>query len=93
MSLLDVFFSRQKKEDSAAIARERLQILVTHQRSDRATPDYLPAMKKDILEVVSRYVTIDQDNVSVTFENNEHLSVLEVEVTLPDNSTTKVSIA
>ncbi|MCL6269610.1 cell division topological specificity factor MinE [Sansalvadorimonas sp. 2012CJ34-2] len=95
MSLLDVFCHRQKKEreNSAAIARERLQILVTHHRSDMKAPDYLPEMKKDILAVIGKYVTVEQENVSIHFESADDISVLEVEVTLPEEDQTKVRMA
>ena len=95
MSLLDVFCSKQKKEreNSAAIARERLQILVTHQRSDVKAPDYLPEMKKDILAVIGKYVTVEQENVSIHFESNDDISVLEVEVTLPEEDQARVNMA
>ena len=92
MSLLDVF-RREKKENSAAIAKERLQILVTHERTSVETPDYLPAMEQDILAVVRKYVPVGQDNVTIHFENNDDISILEVEVTLPDQDSSKVHIA
>ncbi|MTI12222.1 cell division topological specificity factor MinE [Sansalvadorimonas verongulae] len=86
MSILEIFRSREKKANSAAIARERLQIIVAHERNGQhTTPDYLPAMKQDILNVVRKYVQVEQDHVSITFENQQDVSILELNVTLPDN--------
>lgn len=83
MSLLDYF--RTSKKKSASVAKERLQIIVAHQRNERNAPDYLPQMKKDILEVIRKYVDIDVDQVSVALEKKDHdLSVLELNVTLPE---------
>jgi cell division topological specificity factor len=83
VALLDYF--RTSKKKSASLAKERLQIIVAHQRSQRNTPDYLPQMKKDILEVIRKYVEIDVDQVSVQLEQKDDaLSVLELNVTLPE---------
>lgn len=84
MALLDYF--RTSKKKSANLAKERLQIIVAHQRSERNTPNYLPQMKKDILEVIRKYVDIDVDQVSVQLEQkDDSLSVLELNVTLPES--------
>ena len=85
MALLDYF--RTPKKKSASLAKERLQIIVAHQRSERSTPDYLPQMKQDILDVIRKYVEIDIEQVSVQLEqNDDSLSVLELNVTLPESS-------
>ncbi|MCF6456633.1 MULTISPECIES: cell division topological specificity factor MinE [Pseudoalteromonas] len=84
MSLLDYF--RSQKKTTASLAKERLQIIVAHERSSRGTPDYLPQLKQDILEVIRKYVHIEQDQVQVQLEQNEDdLAVLELNVTLPDD--------
>ncbi|MFT4928551.1 MAG: cell division topological specificity factor [Phenylobacterium sp.] len=86
MALLDYF--RKPKKQTANLAKERLQIIVAHQRSQRNsnTPDYLPQMKKDILDVIRKYVEIDIDQVSVQLEQkDDSLSVLELNVTLPES--------
>ncbi|MEM0515779.1 cell division topological specificity factor MinE [Pseudoalteromonas sp. YIC-827] len=83
MSLLDYF--RSQKKTSASTAKERLQIIVAHERSQRGTPDYLPQLKQDILDVIRKYVAIDAEAVQVQLEQNEDdLAVLELNVTLPD---------
>lgn len=61
MSLLSYF--RSPKIKTASLAKERLQIIVAHERSQRDTPDYLPQLKKDILEVIRKYVPISSDQV------------------------------
>ncbi|WMC12183.1 cell division topological specificity factor MinE [Oceanimonas pelagia] len=84
MSLLDYFRSR-KNQSSAKIAKERLQIIVAHERSQRDTPDYLPQLKQDILEVIRKYVNIDLEQISVQLDQKgENLSVLELNIMLPE---------
>lgn len=82
MSFFD-YFSR-KKYDSASIAKERLQVIVAHERNKRNQPDYLPALQKDIMEVIKKYVEIDIDNIEVQLDNHGNYAVLELNVTLPD---------
>ena len=83
MSILD-FFRERKKTSSASIAKERLQIIVAHERGARAQPDYLPALQKELIEVIRKYVAIDDDQVQVLLENQGNCSILELNITLPD---------
>jgi len=82
MGLLDYF--RSQKKTSAGVAKERLQILVAHERAERDRPSYLPQLQKDILEVIRRYVAVDQQAVSVNLEKNAHQEILELNVVLPE---------
>ena len=82
MSILD-YFTRNKR-DTASIAKERLQIIVAHERTKREQPEYLAAMQKDIMAVVRKYVDIDTDSIDVQLEKNGDCAVLELNVTLPE---------
>ena len=82
MSLLDYF--RTTKPSSASIAKERLQILVAHERSSRNQPSYLPQLQKELLEVIRKYVNVDQDAISVNFEQDDDQEILELNIVLPD---------
>ncbi|MEJ2762634.1 cell division topological specificity factor MinE [Photobacterium sp. MCCC 1A19761] len=84
MALLEFF--RPKKTTTATVAKERLQIIVAERRtSAQGTPSYLPQLKQDILEVIRKYVEITPDQVTVNLDQREEdLSVLELNVTLPD---------
>ncbi|MCL1114071.1 MULTISPECIES: cell division topological specificity factor MinE [Shewanella] len=85
MSILD-YFRSNKKPNTASLAKERLQIIVAHQRGERGAPDYFPKMKQEIIEVIRKYVQISDDQVSVQLDqNDDNLSVLELNVTLPDS--------
>lgn len=84
MSLLDYF--RSTKKNTASTAKERLQIIVAHERNRRNSPDYLPQLERDILAVIRKYVDIAGDQVSVSLEkSSDELSVLELNVTFPDD--------
>ena len=84
MALLEFFLP--KKTTTASVAKERLQIIVAERRSaDQATPSYLPQLKQDILAVIRKYVAISPEQVTVNLDQREEdLSVLELNVTLPD---------
>lgn len=84
MSLLDYF--RSSKKNSANTAKERLQIIVAHERRKRNSPDYLPQLERDILEVIRKYVDISPEDIAVSLEKrDDELSVLELNVTFPDD--------
>ncbi len=83
MSFMD-FFRAQKKPTTASMAKERLQIIVAHERGQRSQPDYLPQLHRDILEVIRKYVPISEDQVQVELDSQGTCSVLELNITLPD---------
>ncbi|MGZ0019809.1 cell division topological specificity factor MinE [Nitrosomonas sp. wSCUT-2] len=82
MSLLDYF--RSSKPKTAPVAKERLQILVAHERKYRNQPSYLPQLQKELLEVIRKYVNVDQDAISINFEQDENQETLELNIILPD---------
>lgn len=81
MALLDFF--RQRRSNSASIAKERLQVLVAHDRRGRG-PSYLPQLQRDLIKVIRKYVTVDNDAVSVTVEQDGNQEILELNIVLPD---------
>ncbi len=83
MNLLD-FFRARKEPNSASIARERLQILVASERKLRDQPDFMPALQRDLLEVIRKHVAIDDDQVQVEMANQGDYSILELNITLPE---------
>lgn len=82
MSIFDYFRSKGN-DKTASVAKERLQVIVAHERKKRDQPDYLPRMQQEIMEVIKKYITVDQDQVSVQLENTDDCSVLELNITLP----------
>ena len=78
MSFFDYF-------NTASIARERLQIIVAHERGKREQPDYLPQLQQEILDVIRKYVNVGQDQVQVQLDKNDDCSILELNITLPED--------
>jgi cell division topological specificity factor len=68
---------------SAKVARERLQIVLSHQRSEGSDIDFLPKLRHELLAVICKYVQIDQDQINVQLQKTENRSVLELNITLP----------
>jgi len=86
MSLLDYF--KSTKPHTAKLAKERLQILVAHERSARNQPSYLPALQQELLKVIQKYIQVDQDAISVSFDSDDDQETLELNIVLPDNPNT-----
>ncbi|MCU0834620.1 MAG: cell division topological specificity factor MinE [Chromatiaceae bacterium] len=85
MSLLDYFRSSRSK-GTASVAKERLQILVAHDRSERHRPSYLPKLQREILDVIRKYVEVDMSAVSVNYEQEASREILELNIILPDTA-------
>lgn len=85
MSLLD-YFRKKNAPSSAATAKERLQIIVAHERNKRnlKQPDFLPQMQQEIIAVIRKYIHIESDQVTVNLDNTDNCSVLELNITLPE---------
>ncbi len=84
MRLLDYF--RSSKKNSAIVAKERLQILVAHERASKNQPSYLPQLKQELLAVIQKYVSVDLDDVSVNLEQDDEQEILEFNIVLPDEN-------
>ncbi|WP_423601115.1 cell division topological specificity factor MinE [Roseateles sp. MS654] len=78
------FFLGEKKS-TASVAKERLQLILAHERNGRgASPDYLPQLQRELLAVISKYVAINPDDIKVHMERQDDLEVLEVKIELPE---------
>ena len=82
MSLFSFF---RKPQPSAGAARERLKIVLAHERSSSKGPDYLPKLHKDLIRVVRKYITVADDKVSVRVQDSGAMNRLEVNIELPAN--------
>lgn len=84
MSLFDKLIrSLQKKPATASLAKERLQIIVSHERLSRNGPDYLPLLQKELLDVIAKYIHIEREQVKVDIERTENSATLALNITLP----------
>ncbi len=81
---MSIFNYLRRRNTTASVAKERLQIIISHERTQRTTPDYLPKLQEEILAVIAKYVHINREHVSVNLERMGDSSVLELNVTMPD---------
>lgn len=77
------FLGISSERKSARIARERLQIVLSHQRADGGDDDFLPKLRNELLTVISKYVKIDAEQINVQLQRTDSCSVLELNITLP----------
>ena len=82
---MSIFNYLRRRSATASVAKERLQIIISHERSQRNTPDYLPKLQEEILAVIAKYVHVTRDQVSVNLERMGDNSVLELNITMPDD--------
>jgi cell division topological specificity factor len=74
-----------EKKKTASVAKERLQIILAHERSGgNHKPDYLQALQRDLIAVISKYININPNDIKVNLERQDNLDVLEVKIELPD---------
>jgi cell division topological specificity factor len=86
MRLLDFLFPERR--NTAVVARDRLKIVLAHERASRDAPDFLPALQKDLIDVVGRYVEIRDDMLRVNVGRSGETSLLEINVEI-DGATVK----
>jgi cell division topological specificity factor len=80
MNLLNFF----QRRNSAPVARERLQILLAHERGIvGGEPDLVALLREEILAVVAKHVAVERDKVQVRMDRGKHVSSLEIEVEIP----------
>lgn len=84
MSFISFLLGEKKK--TAPVAKERLQIILAHERNHHHPrgPDYLRDMQRELLAVISKYVAIKPDDIRVHLERQDNLEVLEVKIELPE---------
>ena len=86
MSLLSFLLGEKKK--TASVAKERLQIILAHERSSLGgrRPDYLPELQRELIAVISKYVSVNPEDIKVHLERQDDLEVLQVKIELPDGA-------
>ncbi|WP_263770636.1 cell division topological specificity factor MinE [Propionivibrio soli] len=82
MSLLSLIFGNKPK--TASVAKERLQLIIAHERNGGGKADFLPALQKELIAVISKYVAVAPDDIKVSLEKQGNYEVLEVNIVLPE---------
>jgi cell division topological specificity factor len=78
-------FLSQRNKNTASVAKDRLRILIQQERSMRGAPDYLPMLQRELLEVIRKYVKVDDEAVKVDLIGEGDNKVLDISVALPEN--------
>ena len=81
---MSIFDFLKPKKTTAITAKNRLQIIIAQERSSAGAPDYLPLMRREILEVIRKYVNVDVDAVRVDVVKDGEHDVLDISVALPE---------
>ena len=81
---MSIFDFLKPKKTTAQTAKNRLQIIIAQERSSAGAPDYLPRMRREILEVIRKYVNVDVDAVRVDVVKDGEHDVLDISVALPE---------
>lgn len=83
MGLFDFLLA---KKQTASVAKDRLRIIVAHERAGRGGPEYLPMLQRELLEVIRKYVNVDVESVKVDVVKEGEHDVLDISVALPDRT-------
>jgi cell division topological specificity factor len=79
MSLFDFL----KRSGSAPVARERLQVLLAHERKALGQPDLLGVLREEILAVIAKHISLDPEKVQIKMDRGGTVSTLEVDIEIP----------
>lgn len=77
-------FNFFRRGGSAPVARERLQILLAHERKASSQSDLLSVLREEILAVVGKHISLDPDKVRISMERGDPVSTLEVDIEIPN---------
>lgn len=83
MSLLSLLFGNKPK--TAQLAKERLQLIIAHERDGASSAAFLPDLQRELIAVISKYVKVNPDDIRVSLEKQDRYEVLEVNIVLPEN--------
>jgi len=82
MNLMRLFGGRAA---SAPVARERLQILLAHERGRNGASDLLETLRAEILGVVSKHIDLDPEKIVIRMDRGKFVSMLEVDIEVPNS--------
>jgi len=82
MALLSFLFNSKPK--TANMAKERLQVIIARERTGRDGYDFLPALREELIAVISKYTKVSPEDIKVSLDKQGNLEVLDVNVVLPE---------
>lgn len=87
MNLLSFF----KPRASAPVARDRLQILLAHERTYAGKSDLVAILREEILKVIAKHVPVESEKVHVKMDRGNVYSTLEVDIEIPTPTANKMA--
>jgi cell division topological specificity factor len=81
---MSIFDFLKPKKNTASVAKDRLRIIIAQERTTHGQPDYLPLLRRELLEVIRKYVNVDVDAVKVDVVKDGEHDVLDISVALPE---------
>ncbi len=81
---MSIFDFLKPKKNTASVAKDRLRIIIAQERKSDSQPDYLPLLRRELLEVIRKYVNVDVDAVKVDVVKDGEHDVLDISVALPE---------
>lgn len=83
MSFLTFFLGQKKKSNQ--VAKERLKLILVHDRQVDSAPDFLPQLQRELIEVISKYISVNPEDIKVSLDKQDSLDVLEVKIEMSAN--------
>jgi len=81
---MSIFDFLKPRKNTASVAKDRLRIIIAQERTASGGPDYLPLLRRELLEVIRKYVNVDVDAVKVDVVKDGEHDVLDISVALPE---------
>lgn len=84
--MFSYFKRKPKQHNTAALAKERLQIIIAHEKTEKNTKshDFINDLQRDILEVVRKYISVDNDQIKIGLDSDGSVDVLELNIVLSE---------
>ncbi len=79
-----------RRRGTASVARERLQVLLAHERNFRGPSDLIAVLRDEILAVIAKHVTMEPDNVQIKMDRGDSVTMLKIDVEISTSSSTAV---
>jgi cell division topological specificity factor len=83
-------FARKK---TANVARERLQILLAHERIGGGSSDLLAKLREEVLAAIAKHIDVDPSRVNVSMKKEDDVSIIEIDVEVPDEELPRLRVA
>ena len=90
---MSIFDFLKPKKNTAAVAKDRLRIIIAQERHSHGGPDYLPLLRRELLDVIKKYVNVDIDAVKVDLVKDGDHDVLDISVSLPEKGEPRAAAA